>query len=324
MVVRLLLAVGLLLLAAPSPAGAQGSGECAERFPEVEWVRLDTPVDVYAAGVPEGHARRYAKEISGAVIQIEDKYGSFDGTVCLFDPHSGFDTSRFVGPSQRLHALLFTDQAVMVLSTENVGLTGSAATAGLAHMAMWQQSGGAGFPEPQASTLAQYFRSEVRNRAIYDHSEAKASNFFGPDVETPWSSSVQARRIEWNPGVGRSSFGRAPKGPASDASSPASTHMADLVRFSMAETGDEIFTTTDPAVWTDLEQRWRRSLTVELMGTDQPTTGWRSGLAIALGIVLIAIIAVTLGFISKRRGRKRPDTPDAIPGFFDSTAASVD
>jgi len=95
--------------------------------------------------------------------------------------------------------------------------------------------------------------------------------------------------------------------------------MADLVRFGMREVGEEIFTNTDPVMWTDLESQWRTTLTVELMGTDEPTTGWRSGLAIAVGIVLGAAIAVTLGYISKRRGRRRPETPEPIPGFFDAT-----
>ncbi len=323
MILRSLLVAVLLVLGAAAPAVAQDEGLCAQRFPEVEWVRLDTRIPGYATGVPEGHAARYAGEINGSVDRIIDHYGPFDATVCLFDPDSGFDTSRFVSGSKRLHALVLQDDAMLVLSTENIGLTGSAAAFGLAHMAIWQYSGGVGFPEPQASTIAQYFRSEVRDRAIYDHAEAKASNFFGPQVVTPWSSGTQSNPMAWDPGVGHSAFGGG-KGPASDAASAASTHMADLVRFGMDEVGEEIFTNPDPVMWTDLESRWRNALTVELMGTDQPTTGWRSGLAIAVGIVLGATIAVALGFISKRRGRRRPETPDPIPGFFDETAGAAD
>jgi hypothetical protein len=319
MVVRSLLGAFLIVLGVAAPALGQDAGDCAERFPEVTWLRLDTPVDVYAAGVPVGHADRYAGEINGAVDQIVEHFGSFDATVCLFAPDSAFDTSRFVSGSDRLHALLLTDDALLILSTENVGLTGSAAAFGLAHIAMWQYSGGVGFPESQASTIAQYFRSEVRDRAVYDHAEAKASNFFGPEVVTPWSYARQADPLAWDPGAGRSSFG-AGTGPASDAASAASTHMADLVRFGMQEEGEEIFTNTDPAMWTDLESRWRDALTAEMMGTDEPTTGWRTGLAFAVGIVVAAAVAVTLGFISKRRGRQRPETPEPIPGFFDATA----
>jgi hypothetical protein len=325
MVIRTLLAACLMVLMAAAPATAGDGGDggvCSERFPEVDWVRLDTPVDVYAAGVPEGHAERYEREIGGAVGQIADRYGRFDATVCLFDPDSGFDTSRFVSGSDRLHAMLFPDDALLLLSTENVGLTGEAAAFGLAHLAMWQYSDGTGFPEPQASTLAQYFRSEVRGREIYDHAEAKASNFFGPDVVTPWSAGVQANPMVWDPGVGHASFG-GKKGPAADALSAASTHMADLVRYGMRTIGDEVFTNTDPLMWTELEAAWRNDLTIELMGTDQPTTGWRPGLAVAVGIVVGALLAFTLGFISKRRGRRRPETPDPIPGFFDDGSPSA-
>ena len=323
MVARSLLVTLFLVLGVAAPALGQDTGACAERFPEVAWIRLDTSVDVYAAGVPEGHAGRYAGEINGAVDQIVEHFGPFDATVCLFAPDSAFDTSRFVSGSDRLHALLLTDEALLILSTENVGLMGSAAAFGLAHIAMWEHSGGVGFSEPQASTIAQYFRSEVRDRAVYDHAEAKAANFFGPEVVTPWSSAVQADPLAWDPGVGHSSFGGG-TGPASDAASAASTHMADLVRFGMQEEGEEIFTNTDPTMWTALESRWRNALTAELMGTDEPTTGWRTGLAFAVGIVVAAAFAITLGFISKRRGRQRPETPQPIPGFFDATATPTD
>gem|GEM_PF-2524676 len=322
MVIRILLAACLLVLVAAVPATAGDEGLCAERFPEVDWVHLDAPVDVYAAGVPEGHAERFVREITGAVDEIVDHYGELTATVCLFENDSGFDRTRFVSGSDRLHAILFPDDDLLVLSTENVGLTGEAAAYGLAQLAMWQYSDGAGFPEPQASTLAQYFRSEVRDREVYDHAEAKASNFFGPDVVTPWSTAVQANPLIWDPSVGRSSFG-GKKGPAADAQSAASTHMADLVRYGMRTIGDDVFTNTDPVMWTELEAEWRNALTVELMGTDQPTTGWRPGLAVAVGIVVGALLAFTLGYISKRRGKRRPETPEPIPGFFDDGSSSA-
>ncbi|MEA2009506.1 MAG: hypothetical protein U9N78_02270, partial [Actinomycetota bacterium] len=191
MIGRSLLAGVLLTLGIAVPASAQSTGACAERFPEVDWVKLDTSVDVYAAGVPIGHAGRYAGEINGAVAQINEHFGQFEATVCLFDPDVGFDQSRFVSGSNRLHAILLPDDGMLVLSTENVGLTGSAAAFGLAHLAMWQHSDGAGFPEPQATTIAKYFQSEVRDRGIYDHATAKSANFFGPEVVTPWSATTQ-------------------------------------------------------------------------------------------------------------------------------------
>jgi len=323
MVGRSLAAAALLVFGFAAPAAGAEAG-CAERFPEVDWVRLDTSVDVYAAGVPVGHAGRYTGEIDGAVAQISEHFGPFEATVCLFDPDSGFDQSRFVSGSNRLHALLLTDEGLLVLSTENVGLTGSATAFGLAHLAMWQYSDGAGYPEPQASTIAQYFRSEVRDRAIYDHAEAKSANFFGPEVVTPWSAETQQNPLMWDPGRGRSAGFGAGYDPVATASAASSTHMADLVRFGFAEEVDGFITNPDPAVWTDLEARWRNALTIELMGSDQPTTTWKGGLAIAIGIVLVAMIAVALGLMSKRRARNRPETEDPIPGFFESTATPTD
>ncbi|MEN8235180.1 MAG: hypothetical protein ABFR89_09695 [Actinomycetota bacterium] len=317
MLVRTLIVVALFVLGIAAPVSAQAGGECAARFPEVDWVRLDTPVDVYAAGVPEGHATRYEGEITGAVEQITGHFGEFEATVCLFDPDSGFDQSRFVSGSNRLHAISLVDDALLVLSTENVGLTGSAAGFGLGHVAMWQYSNGAGFPEPQASTIAQYYRSEVRDRAVYDHAEAKASNFFGSEVVTQWSSWIQDDPMVWDPASGRTARKDRALGPAAAAASATSTHMADLVRFGLEQEGEEFLTDPDPAVWTDLEARWRRALTIEIMGTDQPTTTWRAGLGIAIGIVVGAAIAILLGFISKRRQRRRPETADPIPGFFE-------
>ena len=324
MITRVLLAVALLVLGVAAPAAAQSTGECAERFPEVEWVQLDTSVDVYAAGVPTGHAGRYAGEINGAVVQIEEYFGPFEATVCLFDPGAGFDQSRFVSGSNRLHAILLPVDGMLVLSTENVGLTGSATAFGLAQIAMWQYSDGAGFPEPQATTISQYFRSEVRDRAIYDHAEAKSANFFGPAVVTPWSVTTQQSPLVWDPGRGRTTGFGGGYDPVATASAASSTHMADLVRFGLIEDGDGFISNPDPAAWTDLEARWRNSLTIELMGTDEPTTTWKGGLAIAIGIVVVAAIAIALGLISKRRGRGRPETEEPIPGFFESMATPTD
>ena len=323
MIGRTLLAATVLALVVASPATAQEGGACTERFPEVDWIRVEAPVDVYAGAVPAGHSARYADEISGAVEQISSYYGDFDATVCLFDRASGLDTSPYVSGSNRLHAMLFTDEAVLVIATENVGLTGSAAAFGLAQIAMWQFTGGAGFPEPQASTISQFFQSEVRNRAVMDHAEAKAANFYGPEVVTEWSAGTQQVLMMWDPSLGRSAANLGPTGPAAAAASPASTHTADLIRFGMTEIGDEFLVVPDAAVWTDLEAQWRDALTVELMGTDEPTTTWRAGLAIAIGVVVLAMAAAALGFISKRRGQRRPETPEPIPGFFDDSSSSA-
>ncbi len=274
--------------------------------------------------MPAGHAKRYAGEIDGAVAQIEGHFGPLEATVCLFDPKSGFDQSRFVSGSDRLHAMLLPEDDLLVLSTENIGLTGSAGAFGLAHLAMWQYSGGAGYPEPQASTIAQYFRSEVRDRGIYDHAEAKAANFFGPDVVTPWSAGIQANPFMWDPGRGRKGGFGSGYDPVAAASAASSTHMADLVRFGFTEEGEGFIMNTDPAMWTDLEARWRTALTVELMGSEEPTRTWMGGLAIAIGILVVAAIAIALGLISKLRGRGRPETEDPIPGFFESMTTPTD
>ena len=319
---RVLLAATVLVLSVAVPAAAQDGGACVGRFPEVDWTRVDAPVEVYAGAVPEGHAIRYSGEITGAVAQINSYYGEFDATVCLFDRDSGLDTSPYVSGSNRLHAMLFTDEALLVIATDNVGLTGSAAAFGLAQIALWQFADGA-FPEPQASTISQFFQSEVRSREVMDHAEAKAANFYTPAAATEWSSDTQQLVMMWDPSLGRSAANLGPTGPAAAAASPASTHTADLVRFGMAEHGDEFLTVPEAAVWAETEAQWREALTVELMGTDEPTTTWRAGLAIAIGIVVLAVIAATLGYISKRRGKRRPETPEPIPGFFDGSGSSA-
>ena len=324
MIARSILVAVLFVFGVAVPAVAQSEGACEEWFPEAEWVQLDASVHVYAAGVPAGHAERYAGEIDGAVAHIEEHFGPFEATVCLFDPKSGFDQSRFVSGSDRLHAMLLPEDDLLLLSTENIGLTGSAAAFGLAHLAIWQYSDGTGYPEPQASTIAQYFRSEVRGRGIYDHAEAKAANFFGPDVVTPWSAGTQANPLMWDPSRGRTGGFGSGYDPVAAASAASSTHMADLVRFGFSEEGEGFITNQDPAMWTDLEARWRTALTVELMGSEEPTRTWMGGLAIAIGILVVAAMAIALGLISKLRGRGRPETGEPIPGFFESMKTPAD
>ena len=194
MIGRVLLFAMLLALVVAIPAVAQDGGACAERFPEVDWTRIQAPVGVYVGSVPPGHAARYAEETTGGVTQINSYYGEFDATVCFFDRASGLDTSPYVSGSNRLHAMLFVDESLLLVATDNVGLTGSAAAFGLAQIAMWQFTDGAGFPEPQASTISEFFQSEVRNREVMDHAEAKAAGFYTPAAAPGFISKRRGKR----------------------------------------------------------------------------------------------------------------------------------
>lgn len=321
----LMLLIALFIVASAAPSQAEAGTTCADRFPEAEWTQLSSTLDLYATGVPTGHAERFATEINSSVTQIESQFGQFQATVCLFDPNSDFDQSRFTSGSGRLHAMLLTEDGLLLISTESVGHVGSAAAFGVAHIAMWQYSDGSGFLEPQASTIAQYFRSEARDRAILDHAEAKSTNFFGPEVTTKWGAGTQRGQISWDPSRGRPrGFDTGGYDPVASASAASSTHMSDLVRFGLAQGSDEFITEPDNAAWADLEARWRSALTIELMGTEEPTTDWKGGVSIAAVSVLVAVIFVVLGYLSKRRKGNRPPTAEPIPGFFEMAEARND
>lgn len=294
--------VGTLVvcLAAIPMAGAQSADRCAEAFPEAVWepVPTSSAVPILASGVPDAQQRRFAQEIEAAAGWITAEMGAVAGSVCLIGPESAFDRSRFEEGSIPFHAALVAEEGVIAVSTgEQLGRVGAAATFGLAHLRLWQEAGGAGWPEPLASAVAHWYRNRLLDRIEQRHVDARSSNFFANSSQIDWDEANQSPLLLWNPVANDSAIG-------------------DLVDHAVAAEGVSVLLDDDPGRWADREARWRVSLRTELTGRASPTTLWISGVAIAIGVVLVAALVAWLGFRSKRRLNARRPTPPPLPGFF--------
>ncbi len=300
---RILASVALVVLAvAVLPARANAAEGCAAAYPEAVWTAraVTTPgLVVEVADVPDGLAARFARELDTAAGWIVDEIGSVSATVCIADPGGSFDAGRFERPGVRFHAVRDLEAGRITLSAERVGQVGPAGAFALAHLALWQRSDHAGWPEPLATAIARWYRARMLDRIVLDHAAIRIANFFDTEARIDWATSRQQPVVEWDPETNDGLLG-------------------DMIDFAVGTEGPEVLTDPDPARWTAIEARWRTALRNELRGSEDDSTGWKGGLVFTLGAVALAVVVALAGFISKRLGRRRPPTPPPIPGFFET------
>lgn len=300
-----------------SPADASSRVTCPERFPQVEWTLVsDGDVAVYAAGVPDAIAERFGGDIELSSGWIVADIGSFETVVCLVGEDAAYIGDEFASGSVGFHAHMDLDDRLLVLETERPSFVGPAAAFGLAHQALWQNNGDEAFPEPLASVIAQWYRARVLERLDQYHHDAKVMNFFDTesainwfrrdisvenvfdaDTTINWTAAAQLPVHNWIP---ESNF----------------TAVGDFVNFAVSEYGSDVLLETDGAAWTEIEREWKAALRADLTGRETPTTDWVFGVAIAVGILSVAVIAIGLGLYSKYRKKERIATPPPTPGFF--------
>jgi hypothetical protein len=280
-----------------TPAEA-ASPDCAELFPSVAWTQVSSgDAAVYVAGVPEAMAERFVGEIALVEGWLVDDIGPFDTSVCLVGDEMVSVGDRFVSGSQQFHAHQDLEERYVLVSTQRPGFVGPAAAFALAHQALWQNNGNAAFPEPIAGVIAYWYRARILDRLELYHRDVMVENFFDTDAVIDWAASSQAPVQDWDPETNFRAIG-------------------DFVDFAVATYGTDVLAETDAATWSRIEGEWRTALRADLTGRETPTTGWIGGVAIAVGIVSVAIVAIALGLISKYRRKRRVETPKPIPGFF--------
>ncbi|GMR01936.1 MAG: hypothetical protein BMS9Abin20_0260 [Acidimicrobiia bacterium] len=289
------LVAALAVVAMPVQAA---SPTCADRFPEVAWAEISTgDVAVYAAGVPVAMADRFDREIGLVSGWIAEDIGRFEATVCLVDYELRSIGDEFESGSRHFQAHQDLQERFVLLSTQRPAFIGPAAAFALAHQALWQNNGNAAFPEPIASVIAHWYRARILGRLEYYHRDVMVENFFDTDSVIDWAASSQEPVQDWIPENNFRAIG-------------------DFVDFAVSEHGTDVLLETDPAVWSEIEGEWRVALRADLTGRTTATTDWIVGVAIAIGIMVAAGVAVTLGLISKYRRKRRTPTASPTPGFF--------
>lgn len=294
---------GLLVTALPSPpsAVAQSTTRCAELFPEAEWVAVDgLAVDVGVSDVPSGRVDRFAAEIERtAAVVATDLGGLTDSAVCIVGGDSAFDDSRYTEPTLRFHAAIDSPNNVIVISAVSPGEVLPASAFAVPHLALWNLSGGEGWPEPIASTIAQWYRALALDRMAQYRVESTGADFsvdpitgegnFGLDFTTEaridWLASSQVPVRAWDPSRNEAAIGY-------------------FIEYTVVENGVESITSLDAAEWSTREEAWRSSLVTDLTGRTEPTTGWISGITIAAAAVIVTLVLAIGGFISKRRSKR--------------------
>ena len=279
-------------------AEASSPVTCAERFPQVEWDLVRSgEVAVYAAGVPDAMAGRFGREIGLSSVWITDDIGSFETVVCLVGDDVAYIGDEFVTGSMGFHAHQDLDERFIVIETQRPGFVGPAVTYAMAHQALWQNNGDEAFPEPIASVIAQWYRARILDRLELYHAEVMFENFFDTDAVINWTEDSQEAVQDWIPENNFRAIG-------------------DFVDFAVAEHGTGVLLETDGSAWTEIEREWRVALRSDLTGRETPTTDWVLGVAIAAGILIVAVVLIGLGLYSKHRKKARVATAPPLPGFF--------
>lgn len=287
----LLPALAVLLVAAGPSAPT-----CDAVLPGPAWDEAPIAgVVVGVAAVPDGLAERFRREVAAGVEAIDADLG-VHGVVCIFGREAGVGNAGGLAPG-RLQAAVVGEEAAVLVAADHAGRTGPAAVEGLAHLALWQASGGLGWPEPQATAIARWYADRVAGRTASVHVAAKFANFMSIDPVVAWSSDRQDPVRLWDP-------------------ERAGTLLSDLVDATVAAEGTEFLLDTDPEAWREREAAWRFELRRELTGLDAPTTGWKWGVGLGVGILVVAGAVALAGYLEKRRRRRRPPTPPPVPGLF--------
>ncbi|MFQ5555029.1 MAG: hypothetical protein ACE5GC_06635, partial [Acidimicrobiia bacterium] len=199
-----------------SAAGQADSG-CTSHFPSVTWgfEGSSGTTDVHTAGLDEGIAQR-------ALLSVERSIGLMDGqltppvasTVCVFGAGIDLDPVGVGPPDERVHAVVFAEEAVIAVDAQLLTLLEPSVTYGLAYAWLWHTAadlGLEGYPEPLATAVAQWYRARVTRRLDNHHAIMRTGLFFadpeGDDPSRDWAAGAQPSVFRWNPQFNDSPIG---------------------------------------------------------------------------------------------------------------------
>ena len=291
-----------MVFAMANTADAQDATRCATLFPEAEWVAGESSIlDIGFSAVPEGRAERFTAEIEATAAAVSSDIGGLEGSaVCVVGSDSAFDPAPYIERTKRFHAVLDHDNDVLLLSAASPGNIERAAAFGVPHLALWNLSGGVGWPEPLASTIGQWYRAVALDRMAQYRVQSTGADFsvdpitgegnFGLDFSTEariaWTESTQPALRTWDPSRNDAPIGY-------------------FIEYTVASEGPEVLADTDADTWQGREALWRQSLVSDLTGRTEPTTGWISGISLAVAVLVVAAVLAIGGFVMKRRRNRR-------------------
>jgi hypothetical protein len=308
----MLATIPLIALGTVQPASAQAASRCENLFPGIAWTPIEGgTVDVAFVGIPQGQVDRFTAEIESSAAAIAADIGGLDdASVCLVGKGVDIDMGAYLEPTRRFHAVLDAPNNVLALSAENVSNVKPAAAFGLAHLALWNRSDGAGWPEPLASAIAHWYRAVALDRLTVYHKQAQGADFrvnaltgessfgldFSTDPRVDWFASRQVPVRSWDPTNNDIPIG-------------------DFIEYTVSVSGKDVLLDVDADAWVVREGEWRTALVADLTGRTTPTTTWRAGVILIVVLLIIATVIAIGGWRSKRK-RKSTETPPPMPGLF--------
>lgn len=310
---RLITATALVLLAVfAMPAPAQANQErCADLFPGVAWVTVETdaPVTVATAGMTPERATRFATDVANNANLVQAEIGGLEGAVaCLATPELAPAFSGLVAPGQRLHVGVFGDEKALVMSAVEIRMVDDAIAFGLPHIALAQIAADlsldSGYPEPLGSTIAHWYMARATNRMERYRTELVVQLFLddpNPELRTA------ADATRWVVDAKADPFFYDPQFIASQ--------MGLFIEWATQDAGLGVLDDPTQDTWGELENRWRVALRDEL---PRGSFGAEWGVALVVCVVLLAILLAWGRKRQKRRQAQRRPTPPADESLFTS------
>ncbi len=266
-------------------------------FPDVEFEESlpAGPVTVHTSGIAAELASRLARDVAAPAELIDAELGGLEGVeVCAFAGELPLDAQALGWPAgQRLRAIGFAHERVLVLSAWQVGLFADAAALGLAHQAEWAIGDGH-YPDPLGGAVAQWYAARLDDRLARDHATMRYANLVrAVPEEIPWTEGTIPERLLWNPEFQLSPIG-------------------DFVDHLVRTEGLGVLRNPDAAALRRAQESWQRGLLAEATGSETGTKGWIGGV-IVVGLILTMGLALGVGGYVQHRRQRRVKARKTVP-----------
>ncbi len=286
----------------PAPASADG-GNCAARFPDVDWTITETtgPVALATAGMNEATSLRFASDVDRVAAMVQAEVGGLDGAVaCLTTPEIAPAFNELVAPGQRLHVAIFAEDKMFVLSAVETRMIDDAIAFGIPHIGLWHLADelglDEGYPEPLGSTIAHWYLARDTDRLARYRTELIVPLYLddpNPEERTLDDASMWVGDMKPDPFLFDPQF--------------IGSQMGVFIDYAVAQEGPEVLRAVEQDVWGGLENRWRVSIRDEF---PRGNFGVWWGVGIVVFFTSLAIfLALDRRRRKKKAARRRPTPP---------------
>jgi hypothetical protein len=264
------------------------------------------------AGFNTATAERFGGLVGRLGNLIDSEIGGLDDTaICLASPELADAFSGYVARGQRLHAGVFAEEGVLVLSAVELRMVDDAIAFGLPQLALrrlGEELGREdGYPDPLGTTIAHWYSARETGKLDGYRSQLIITVFL--DDPNPQERTA-ADANQW--------VGETKPDPSFFDPQFLGSQMGVFIDFAVSEEGLSVLRKTDQATWADLENRWRISIRDQY---PQGTYGVWWGVALVVFFIALAIALAWLTRRQKRRASMKRPTPPPDEHLFGSTAA---